>query len=382
MEASFKHYDLELINPSFDSPLIGLLFDLEHLKRKRLGGSTDPLIFFQIKEIFHMLESIGSARIEGNRTTVSEFIEKKLEGTERNDENSLEISNIEKCMAFIDDFAGYNSPIDRMFIRELHKRTVEGLNKEGSKIPGQYRKLNVEIKASSHTPPDYTQVDTYMEELLKFINREDESKYDLIKTALAHHRFAWIHPFDNGNGRVARLLTYAMLVKQGFKINIGRIINPTAVFCKNRDLYYNNLEKADQGDESGLQKWCLYMLEGLKCENEKIDFLLDHDYLREKILLPTIEFSLERELITEIESKILRIAVKKQVFRASDLKEVLSGKIPVRISELLKKLKGRGVIKPVKQNSRKYVINVYSSYLLRGIIEMLDKNGFLALVND
>jgi Fic family protein len=36
-------------------------------------------------------------------------------------------------------------------------------------------------------------------------------KYDLMKVALARHRFAWLHPFSNGNGRVVRLLTYAML---------------------------------------------------------------------------------------------------------------------------------------------------------------------------
>ena len=47
-----------------------------------------------------------------------------------------------------------------------------------------------------------------MEELVAFINRRDPPKYDLMKVAIAHHRFGWIHPFSNGNGRVVRLLTY------------------------------------------------------------------------------------------------------------------------------------------------------------------------------
>jgi len=59
-----------------------------------------------------------------------------------------------------------------------------------------------------------------MEELFTFINNDDDKKYDLIKTALAHHRFVWIHPFDNGNGRTVRLFTYVLLVKLGFNINV------------------------------------------------------------------------------------------------------------------------------------------------------------------
>lgn len=69
-----------------------------------------------------------------------------------------------------------------------------------------------------------------MLELLDFVNKEDSPKYDLLKIAIAHHRFVWIHPFENGNGRVVRLFTYALLLKFIFKSR-DRIVNPTAVFC-------------------------------------------------------------------------------------------------------------------------------------------------------
>ena len=75
----FKHYDLQLVEPSFGSELTDLIIELDHLRKKRLGGTTHPIVFFQLKHIFHTLESIGSARIEGNRTTIAEFIETKLE---------------------------------------------------------------------------------------------------------------------------------------------------------------------------------------------------------------------------------------------------------------------------------------------------------------
>ena len=64
-KAEFKHYDLTLVEPAFDSPLTDLIIDLNHLRKKRLDGTTPSQVFFNFKSIFHTLESIGSARIEG-----------------------------------------------------------------------------------------------------------------------------------------------------------------------------------------------------------------------------------------------------------------------------------------------------------------------------
>ena len=60
---AFNHQDLALPNPAFDSPLVDVLTELEHLRRLQLGGTTPAPLFFQLKFIFHMLESLGSARI-------------------------------------------------------------------------------------------------------------------------------------------------------------------------------------------------------------------------------------------------------------------------------------------------------------------------------
>lgn len=78
-QPEFKHCDLQLVEPVFDSPLTDLIIELNHLKKKRLGGTTPPRVFFDLKSIFHMMESIGSARIEGNNTSLLEYIETKIE---------------------------------------------------------------------------------------------------------------------------------------------------------------------------------------------------------------------------------------------------------------------------------------------------------------
>ena len=62
-DPSFTHYDLKLVEPSFGSTLTDLIIELDYLRKKPLGGSTHPKVFFQLKHLFHTLESIGLSLI-------------------------------------------------------------------------------------------------------------------------------------------------------------------------------------------------------------------------------------------------------------------------------------------------------------------------------
>ena len=381
MSAIFKPYDLTLIKPDFDSPLTDLIIELEHLRKKDLGGSTHPEVFFQLRNIFHWLESMGSARIEGNNTTIAEYVETKIDDIPKNQNSKLlEIDNIDEAMDFIENTVK-DYPINKDLISKLHKIAVRDLppppNGEGDATPGIYRNHNIKINNSIHLPPDSFLVDTYMEELFSFINSEKSTKYDLLKAAIAHHRFVWIHPFGNGNGRTVRLFTYAMLVKNGLNINAGRIINPTAVFCTNRNTYYDMLSKADTGTEEGILTWCEYVLRGLKEEIEKVDKLSDYTYLKNEVLIPAINYSLERKFITDIESKILKKAVDLQVIKNEDIKEILHDKNTSQISREIKKLVDKKMLVPEEEGARRYILRFENNHLLRGVIQILDNKGFL-----
>lgn len=380
-EPAFVHYPLRLINPAFESPLVDLVTELDYLRKKKLSGSTKPFIFFQLKHLFHMLESIGSARIEGNNTTIAEYIETKLEDGEQDGTPSImEIQNLEEAMDFIEANIA-TAPIDRAFVSELHRMIVKDLpvtkNGEGDRTPGEYRSGPIKINKSSHVPPEHLRVGEYMEELFTFINTQHPAKYDLLKAAIAHHRFLWIHPFSNGNGRTVRMFTYAMLVKLGFNVATGRILNPTAVFCNDRNKYYDYLSEADTGTPEGIENWCIYVLKGLEEEIEKIDQLLDFDFLKTNILLPTISFSLERKLITDVEAKILKRAAELQLIQAGDLKDIFAGKHGSEISRQIAKLIDKKMLTSHRKHPRKYYLRFDNSYLLRGIVSTLGEKGFL-----
>lgn len=380
--SEYKEIKLRLPNIGFDMPITDAIMELEKLRYKRLGGSTWPCIFFQLQHIFHMLESIGSSRIEGNNTTIMDYVETaKLNNPQPKlfgDKDDIkQIQNGEIAMQYIEENID-NIEINKHFLRELHVLTVDGLdpNKEGARNPGLFRSDNVKITKSNHIPPDYTQVDAMMDELITFVNEDCSPKYDLLKVAIAHHRFVWIHPFENGNGRVVRLFTYAMLLKKNIFFSKERIVNPTAVFCSDRQKYYDYLSMADEGTDEGLIAWAEYMLAGLRIEIEKIDKLLDYDYLLNTILIPTINDASERGYINETEYKVLKVAVQKQIFQASDVADVL-GKNGPEVSRIIRSLKDKNMLMPVQENARKYFPLFNNSKLIRSIITKLDENGFL-----
>ncbi|ETS99365.1 MULTISPECIES: Fic family protein [Providencia] len=376
--AQFNHFELSLLNPSFDSPLVDALTELEILRHLQLETDVHPILFAQLKAIFHMLESLGSARIEGNHTTLADYVESKVEGTQSSTDQLKEINNIEAAMEFIDEYLSNGDDITEYFIRELHSLVVAELQQEGDRTPGAYRQHNVSIAQSDHLPPDHIHVPDYMAELTDFINREDKPKYDLMKIALVHHRFGWIHPFGNGNGRTVRLLTYALLIKYGFNVQTGgRVLNPTAVFCNDRERYYAMLSLADKGTEQGLEEWCLYVLSGISSELKKVDQLTNHAFLSKKILYPAIDFSLERGLINLLESKVLKRSVELGTIKAGDLRAVLPDLKPTQMTYQLGKLIERGLLRPVEEGARIYTAKFSNSYLIRGVIKVLREEGFI-----
>ncbi len=364
----------------FDMPITDLIMELEQLRYKDYSGMTNPLIFNQIRGIFQMLESIGSSRIEGNNTTIMDYVESaKIEKSSTPQEQIKEIQNIEKAMAYIEENIN-DMPISAMLIRELHQLTVDGLShkKEGAAHPGQFRQQNVRIGGATHIPPDYIRVPELMQELMDFINTKDAPKYDLLKIAIAHHRFVWIHPFENGNGRVVRLFTYALLLKFVFKSR-ERIINPTAVFCSNRDDYYSYLSKADSDDEGGMLQWVEYMLRGLKVELEKIDKLSNSAILRERILMPALSDALSRKFITPDSYAVLCTVVNavNSTIQSGDLVKAFPSKSPSDRSRLIKNLIKDRMLAPVHDGARRYYPVFSNNYLLRSILKALDNEGFL-----
>lgn len=375
--------EINIPDPSWGSDLANIILDLEKLRTKRLGGNVPPYIFFQLKEIFHILETLGSARIEGNNTTLSEYVEKIIEQDSQNDESNKEIVNLEKAISFIEDNTDETTPINRAYISQIHKILTKDLtpppNGEGSRYPGELRNHSVSIKSSGHILPEHLVLNDYFIKFTDFINFPHKEQYQLLKVAIAHHRFEFIHPFDNGNGRMGRLLNYAFLIKLGFQVKQGRIINPSTVFYTDRDKYYDMLSKADSLKDDDILDWCEYFLLGLKNEIEKIDSLLDKQYVKNRILLPTIKLAYQKEHITKQEFKILAHLINNDdISMKSEELSFLGIDDSKKKSRIMAKLKDKNMIMPTTPNGRIYTLRFVNNYLLRAIMKVLDENGFVS----
>jgi len=369
-------------DPKWGSKLANLIIDLEKLKVKRLEGEIPPYIFFQLKNIFQILETLGSARIEGNNTTLAEYIEEIMDGENVFDESRTEIENIEKAINFIEESIE-NNPLDRAFISQLHKIVTSDLTPppkgEGSRYPGELRKSSVKIIKAKHTPPEPYMLQEYFDGFVKFINQNLQEQYQLLMVAIAHHRFNYIHPFDNANGRVGRLLNYALLIKLGFRVKNGRILNPSAVFYVDRDRYYRMLSIADTLNDEDVLGWCEYFLSGLKNEIEKIDSLLDRNFVKDKILLKSVDFAAQKGLLNLQEEKILRLIIKSDdmAIKSQELSKI-GITTSMQKTRAMNKLKDQGMVKPTKKGGRVYTVDFRHSYLLRGVIKSLEKEGFVS----
>lgn len=130
-------------------------------------------------------------------------------------------------------------------IQKLNRLAIENI----SALPGVYRPGSMEITHSAHEPPPPEEVPGYMESLCDYINgNADASPWHL--AAYAMWRLNWVHPFEDGNGRTARAVSYLVLcVRLGQKLP-GKKTIPDFI-ADSKEPYYGSLEAADLAQADG-----------------------------------------------------------------------------------------------------------------------------------
>lgn len=367
----------------FNSPLAKSIIQLERVRADLGEGTTPPELYSQLRKLFQLLSSIMSARIEGNRTSIVDAVS----GVQRAGRENIkqvddvqEIVQLQEATTFVDSVVERGTNLTHGFVRELHRISVEGLEREGDRTPGMYRVSDVTISGSAHRPPSPGDVHSDMTALLDFINADVDQNYELLKIALAHHRFVWIHPFGNGNGRVGRLLTYAAMRRQGFSESAGyRTLNPTAVFGENRELYYERLEDADSLLPDSLIRWATYVLEGLLNDLTRLSKLGNKEYVTNSLLIPAIQRGLEVARFTKAETDALIIIAQKTEVKAADLQPAFPGSAASR-SQGIRRLLERGVIEPIGDGRRSYRLRLAPSELTPLLVRELDRRDFLPAI--
>ena len=362
--------------PEFDSTLMRLLFEVERL-RADIGTGTTPVdTYIELHRLFDMVMSVVSARIEGNHTTVYEAVEASP-ATERpdRDEHWREVSNILAAARALDD----RDPqllLTHSLVRELHERTVTNLTREGDPTPGDYRSVDVAITGSQHRPPSWVTVHAEISDLLDFANQERPPHEQMMQIALAHHRFVWIHPFQNGNGRVSRLFTYAMLRRTIFATGGHSALNPTSVFGNDRSAYISALEAADRLDDAGALEWSEFFVHGIRDDLSRIVRLQDHEYVVRTLVGPALDTLARDGLIDPLEHRVLMRVLIAGTVKAGDLESDVAGSASRR-SRLIRTLLDRSLLTQADEGPRFYRLSLARGPIAGRLIRRLDDLGML-----
>lgn len=372
--------DLRVPEFPFASPLASKAVALERL-RGDLPRTTDHLpVLSEMAGLYRLMSSIVSARIEGNHTTVADAIEgARLRDAEPRlplDDSVQEILRLEDAAEFLDEEIGPGTSLTHALLRELHRIATHDLLREGDPSPGEYRDREVEISGSAHRPPLACTVHPLMSDLLDFANHPAEPHMQLVRMAIAHHRFVWIHPFSNGNGRVARLFSYAMIRAAGFAPELEyQTVNPTTVFGADRQQYYDRLSAADSLDDGALIEWADFVLDGLLRDLESLHRLADADTLQQLITSSIVRAQRAAQL-SAVEAATLSDISAGTPFKSRDLARALGADASVR-SRAIGALLDRNLIARLQPGGRIYRIRLSPNALTPFLFAELDSMGFL-----
>lgn len=219
-----------------------------------------------------ILESHYSTHIEGTALSLEQarsILEgKEVKGVRPDDKK--ELLNYKKTMDFIAKYLGKEDPVTEGLIREIHKILVKGV-RGGQADPGNYRKIqnyvvNSRTKEIIYTPPPPLEVPRLMQEFVEWLNRDKDISPILI-AGNAQFQFVHIHPFLDGNGRTARLLSTLILYKTGY--DFKRLFTISEYYDKDRPAYYKAIQSVRQNNMD-MTFWLEYFVKGLKFQMAEI----------------------------------------------------------------------------------------------------------------
>lgn len=188
-------------------------------------------------------EALNSSVIEGAFTTKKRTKELVNNNSKPKDTSEQMVLNNYYAMKYV--FDSSEKKIDKEYIIKL----FQIITKDTLDFAEDYRKESVYISNGIETvyePPDYLKVDGYMKKLIDYINDDTDKTHPVIKSAIIHFYFVYIHPFLDGNGRTARSLSYAYLLRHGYEF--FRIFSISRLLTKYRKSYYKALKQVEDND--------------------------------------------------------------------------------------------------------------------------------------
>jgi len=233
-----------MFNPNFRITA-GITKALMDIEASRQVVSALPVTFTvlqSLRESARLFSTHYSTQIEGNRLTLQQVESVIRGGTFPNRErDEKEVKHYYLALDYVDVLLDEPS---ECAIQEQWVQTIHGLVMDGRQRPSAYRDGQNVIRDSAtgrivYMPPEAKDVAGLMQEMTGWINDEKELPVPM-RAAIAHYQFATIHPYYDGNGRTARLLTNLILHRSGY--GLKGIYSLEEYYARNLQAYYDALD--------------------------------------------------------------------------------------------------------------------------------------------
>ncbi len=248
----------EIKNQKWDSDILGLIAAIyKEVGKQEMYLKQKPEELEKLVEIAKIQSTEASNAIEGIVTTSTRIKKLVEEKTTPKNRDEQEIAGYRDVLNIIHESFDV-IPISQNYILQLHKILYSHMNNPmagrtksvQNYISVTYPDGRVETLLTPLAPYETPEaLDRICEEYNRVIgNMEVEP---LIAIPIFIHDFLCIHPFNDGNGRMSRLLTTLLLYRNGFYV--GKYISLEAKIAKNKDLYYDVLSQAQNGWHEGTE---------------------------------------------------------------------------------------------------------------------------------
>jgi Fic family protein len=258
--------------------IVACLMRMEVIKEKVAHLPLTPIVLNSLRETARLFTTHYSTMIEGNRLGPDQ-IEEVLKhgghfpGRERDE---LEIKGYYAALNQVEKWASAKEKITERTIQTLHALVMAG--GKISVKPTKYRDgqnviRDARTKAIIHMPPEAKDVGKLMAALAAWINQNMQLLCPIV-ASIAHYQLATIHPYYDGNGRTARLLTTFILHIGGY--DLKSLYSLEEYYARNLGAYYEALSIGDSHnyylgrEKADITKWVEYFIEGMTVSFENV----------------------------------------------------------------------------------------------------------------
>ena len=305
------------------------------------------------------IEALSSMRIEGTQTTMNDVIASDVFPDPKNSD-LLEVYNHNSALIRGSRSVMLDGGFTNEGIKDLHKIMLTGIRHKNKNINlGEYKtednRIVSETKTVVYYPPHAYEVPEYMDDLIGFMNSDKYVFHPLVNAALLHAQFESIHPFDDGNGRVGRILIPLYLYKTDV-IN-APMFYISEVIEKDKIQYYRNLTNSRS---SGMNLWINYFLQ--KCIDQAkkhINYFQDLEKIHKEV-----SELIKKNIPSQKNMELIDALFNYPQLTAKKLAEELSVSRTQAV-RYLKSLEGLGILYPdQKVRNTSYYFEAYLKLLL------------------